>query len=66
MIQLNEYEITQLLIELLEEVSGNKFLEDDFDMSAKAFEETGLLTHEAGLVLKVNGREFQITVARAK
>lgn len=38
----------------------------NYKISAKTFEEAGVLTRDEGLVVTVFGKEFQITIVRSK
>lgn len=56
------------MVEVLKQ--GLQFVaEDDYDMAienVQTFEEAGLLTGNQGLVVRINGSEFQITVVKSR
>lgn len=62
---LNAYEITSLLMDLIEEAANNEFLKDELKMSAELPEQVQIPEFSC-FVLKINGREYQINVARIK
>lgn len=64
--KLNALEVSKILIDLIESANDTDFLEDSFQMEASTFEDAGILTIDNGLVLKINGREFQVTIIRSK
>ena len=54
------------MMRILEE--GIVMAADEQDLHAKVrtFEDVGMLTNDAGLVVEIAGMEFQITVVRSK
>ena len=72
---MNENELQNALKNLLEEISGM----DDEDREdaglgdgladvkrVRTFEEEGVLTHDAGLVITTTDGEFQLTIVRSR
>lgn len=69
MYKLNELEVQELIIQSIEEnaayVPATSDI-DELDFKIQTFEEAGVLTRDAGFVLKISGREFQVTIVRSK
>lgn len=67
---MNEHEFTEALMASLEEDEFAEELLDvaEFDGSVRVctFAEAGLLTSNVGLVVRVGGQEFQLTVVRSQ
>jgi len=52
-------------------IEGLEFMIDEGELGSQkyeiqSFENAGILTNDAGLVLKIGNQEFQITVIRSK
>lgn len=59
-----EQDVCDLLRDLIESDCDEEF--DGEQPRVLDFEEAGLLTRDSGIVLKIGGKEFQITVVRSK
>lgn len=62
--QMNEEEMRDLLANLL----GGEQLEDvcDADVSVSSFSDSGVMTMNEGLVVRVGDAEFQVTIVRSR
>lgn len=64
---MEEAEVVDLLISLLEGEDSDEGLLAAHPLRAVNFTETGLLTRDAGVLLKIeDGSEFQITVVQSR
>ena len=72
---MNENELQNALKNLLEEITGmddedreDAGLDDDLaDVKrVRTYEEEGVLTHDAGLVITTTDGEFQLTIVRSR
>lgn len=63
--EVEESELADLLGSLLQ---GDGEIEDlcDEDVSVRSFAESGVLTRNEGLVVRVGGAEFQVTIVRSR
>jgi len=61
---MNESDVVDMLIEGLYLYDGETELVGGIDI--RTFEDVGMLTDNKGLVVKVGGKEFQISVVWAK
>ncbi len=39
---------------------------EEWEIDTNSFHDAGVLTRDAGLVVKINGQEFQITIVKSK
>jgi len=53
-----EYDMLETLGELVEDKYG-------FDVDARTYDDAGLLTGNVGMVLRLGGNEFQITIVQS-
>ena len=62
MTTINEKSLAKDLAKILEEWAET----NGIDARARDFEEAGVVSDEAGFVVKIQGKEFQVTVVRSK
>jgi hypothetical protein len=68
--KINSQHVAEFLEYLLDEYAVDEFSKDEnsegpVEVSIRSFESAGVLTNNAGFVVAINGREFQVSVVRS-
>ena len=63
---MNERDMQDFLQELLENADSDlsSVVGDSPDIRVKTFEEAGVMTREKGILVKINGEKFHITIVK--